>query len=137
MRKFHHVGLFVNNLNDGYEKLSSILEIETVSDIITDINLSVLVQFITDTSGLNYELVAPYGLENPVDRILRTKKNILNHVAYISDEFDSDILKLRKQGCIPLGFPKHALAFEGRRVIFFLTRLGFIYELIEGAEIVS
>ncbi len=41
------------------------------------------------------------------------------------------ILYLRKINCAPLGKPMRAVAFKGKRVIFFLTPLNFIIELIE------
>jgi methylmalonyl-CoA/ethylmalonyl-CoA epimerase len=134
MRTFHHVGLFVNDLVFGLEQLKKTLEITSVSEVIADENLLVHVQFAIDNSGVRYELVAPFGSGNPVEQVLKSKKNILNHVAYLSDCFESDILELRQSGAIPLGAPKHAKAFEGRRVVFFLTTLGFIFELIEGVR---
>lgn len=134
MRTFHHVGLFVNDLAFGLEQLKKTLEITSVSQVFADENLLVCIQFVIDNSGVRYELVAPFGDGNPVEQALKSKKNILNHVAYLSDNFESDILELRQGGAIPLGAPKCAKAFEGRRVIFFLTTLGFIFELIEGVE---
>lgn len=135
MPKFHHIGVFVKDIDYGIQKLSEIVSIQTVSTLFVDTNLLVNVLFVTDSSGITYELVSPNGDGNPVDGVLNSKKNILNHVAYISDDFDQDILSLRKSGCIPLAPPKKAKAFNGAQVIFFLTPLGFIYELIESEEI--
>jgi methylmalonyl-CoA/ethylmalonyl-CoA epimerase len=132
MLRFHHIGLFVKDIDYGFQKLSQIISVEEVGELFIDDNLLVKVLFVKDLSGVAYELVAPYGDGNPVDGVLMSKKNILNHVAYISDNFERDILDLRKSGCIPLGPPKNAKAFNGAKVIFFLTALGFIYELIEG-----
>jgi methylmalonyl-CoA/ethylmalonyl-CoA epimerase len=134
MRRFHHVGIFVKNLIVGLEQLSKTLEIENISEVIADENLMVLIQFVTDSSGVKYELVAPFGDGNPVEQVLRSKKNILNHIAYVSDDFEDDIIEMRRNGAIPLGLPKEAKAFQGRRVVFFLTTTGFVYELIESAE---
>jgi hypothetical protein len=132
MPKFHHIGLFVKDINCGREKLSQIISISHVGSLIVDDELLVNVQFIVDSDGIRYELVSPNGVGNPVDGVLDSKKNILNHVAYTSNYFESDILNLRNKGCIPLAPPKNAKAFNGSQVIFFLTPLGFIYELIEG-----
>ena len=79
-----------------------------------------------------YELVAPYGGNSLVHGVLARGQNILNHVAYVSDEFDKEIFRLRDKGCVPIGAPQAAKAFEGAKVTFFLTPLGFIFELIEG-----
>jgi len=131
MRKFHHIGLLVKDLAVGLEKLERTIDVASVSEVIVDENLLVLIQFITDKSGVRYELVAPFGVGNPVEQALRSKKNILNHVAYMSQDFDNDFVELRRSGAIPLGMPKQAKAFDGRRVVFFLTSLGFIFELVE------
>lgn len=131
MKKFDHIGLFVSDLKIGLKHLSNIIEIDHVSDVIKDPVLNVAVQFIIDSGGLRYELVAPFGEKNPVEQALRSNKNILNHVAYKSNSFVSDINKLRENGCIPLGPPKKAKAFNGKRVIFFLTPLRMIVELVE------
>lgn len=134
MRKFHHIGLFVKDLDFGLEQLEKIIQVAGVSEVISDENLLVLIRFVTDNSGVRYELVAPFGDGNPVERALETNRNLLNHVAYVSDSFDNDGAELRRAGAIPLGLPKQAKAFDGRRVVFFLTKLGFIYELVEGIE---
>ena len=51
----------------------------------------------------------------------------------IGDAWDvrTSVSKLRETGCVPLGTPQPALAFNGARVIFFLTPLKLIFELIE------
>ncbi len=134
MRRFHHIGIFVKDLDFGLEQLEKIFELASVSEVISDENLLVLIQFVTDNSGVRYELVAPFGDGNPVERALETKRNLLNHVAYVSDNFDDDIVELRRSGAISLGLPKQAKAFDGRKVVFFLTKLGFIFELIEGID---
>lgn len=137
MRKFHHIGLFVKDLAFGLKQLEKVIEIAIVSKVIADENLLVLIQFVTDASGVRYELVAPFGDGNPVESALKAGKNILNHIAYVSHDFDNDIVELSQNGAILLGLPKQAKAFDGRRVCFLLTKLGFIFELVEGVENVS
>lgn len=129
--RFHHLGIFVSNLQIGCEVLSSIYNITYYSDVILDQNLKVKIQFLNDEFGVCYELVAPYGGGNPVENILKSGKNILNHIAYTVEDLDSEYDRLRKVGCIPLGVPKPAVAFGGSRVVFFLTKLRYIIELIE------
>ena len=77
------------------------------------------------------ELVASFGDNSPVTNVLKRKKDFLNHIAYETDDFEIEINRLRKEGLVPLGAPKKAKAFQGSRVIFFLSPLGFIIELIE------
>ncbi len=132
MTRFHHLGLFVRDLEYGLITLEKIIDINNVSEVTDDFELRVSVQFVNDTSNLCYELVAPLGENNPVEPVLRAKKNILNHVAYVTDEFQINFEKMRQEGCLPLAPPKRAKAFDGNYVVFLLTPLGFIYELIEG-----
>lgn len=128
---FDHVGLFVAELEDGRQKLTAMLPIAETSPVIDDPGLKVRIQFCTDTSGIRYELVAPLGEGNPVSGALSSGKAILNHVAYRVADIRAEAERLRATGCIPLGPPRPAIAFGGRPVMFFLTPLRFIMELIE------
>lgn len=129
--KFDHIGIFCKNLQFGREKLIEIFPILKLSKEFHDPLIKVSVQFLYDVNNFCYELVAPNGHGNPVDSILTNKKNILNHVAYKVHDFDLTIEKYRNFGCIPLTLPQSAIAFNGARVIFFLTPIDIIVELIE------
>ncbi len=43
-------------------------------------------------------------------------------------------MELRDNGCIPISDTNNAVAFNGARVIFFLTPLGFVIEIIEASK---
>jgi methylmalonyl-CoA/ethylmalonyl-CoA epimerase len=129
--KFHHIGIFVNDLKYGNEILSGLHKIVKSSEVIFDNNLKVKIQFLTDEFGLCYELVAPYGIGNPVENLLKSGKNILNHIAYQVQDFEASYERLRNLGCIPITLPQPAVAFGGSRVVFFITKLRYIIELIE------
>ena len=129
--KFDHVGIFVKSLAFGRTHLRKLLAIADESEEYHDDVLKVSIQFLYDESEICYELVAPNGDGNPVDPILSGKKNILNHTAYKVSDLDLQIAKCRANGCVQLGHPRNALAFNGARVVFFLTPLYFIIELIE------
>ena len=101
------------------------------SNEIIDEEMGVKIVFLKDYDGIRYELVAPFGDNSPVTNVLKRKKDFLNHIAYETDDFEIEINRLRKAGLVPLGAPKKAKAFQGSRVIFFLSPLGFIVELIE------
>ena len=128
--KLHHVGIFVENQKKGLNFFEKIINIKKKSKIILDKNLGVRVRFIYDSKNNCYELVSPYTKNNPVQKILNEKKNIINHFAYKTKEFNNTILKLRKNNCAPLSKPKYAIAFK-KKIIFFLTPLNFIIEIIE------
>jgi len=129
--EFHHLGIFVKDIDAGYEYLQDLLPITPSSKIFHDDSLRVSVKFFEDSSGLLYELVAPYLPNNPVDNALKDGKNILNHIAYKTKKFDAMISHYRENGCFVLGEPKPAKAFNNARVVFLLTKLNLIIELIE------
>ena len=128
---FDHIGIIVSELELGKKFISNVLPISRFSSPIKDINLGVSVQFCFDSSNICYELVAPYGNDSPISLSLLSNKNIINHVAYKVDDFETACEKLRNQECMPLGEPKPAKAFNGNLVIFYLTPLRFILEIIQ------
>ena len=137
MLEFHHIGIFVRDLELGLSILSDLYEIQEKSRVYEDAGLGVRVRFLTDSSGICYELVAPFGEASPVTPVLKSRKNILNHIAYRTRHFDTEVSRLRDLGNIPLGVAKNAVAFDGARVMFFLTKLGFVYELIESPSMLE
>jgi len=129
--KFDHIGIFVKDLEYGRTYLKSLFPISSESSVIHEPLHRVSVQFLYDVDSICYELIAPNGENNPVDNSLSNNKNLLNHVAYKVGEFDKKIADFRKIGCLALGNPKPSVSFSGARVIFFLSPIGIIIELIE------
>ncbi len=132
--KFDHIGIFVKSLDEGYTYFQKLVSIVSVSEVFNDPFLKVSVRFLYDDSGICYEIVAPNGEGNPVDSVLKAKRNILNHLAYRVSNFDAAIMRLRENKCIPLGPAHPAVAFSGSRVMFFLTPLRMIIEIIESEQ---
>ncbi len=128
---FDPIGLFVADLEEGRRKLAAILPIAEFLEPVDDAGLKVRIQFALDTSGTRYELVAPFGEGNPVSQVLDSGKAVLNHVAYRVADLAVESARLRAGGAMPLGPARPALAFGGNQVMFFLTPLRFILELIE------
>lgn len=128
---FDHIGVFVKTLAEGRAHFQSLLRIKKISEEFYDNLIKVAVQFLYDEDGICYEIIAPYLDGNPVDHVLLTRKNVLNHVAYRVRDFSGAIELYRAKRCAQLGPPSPAIAFGGRRVVFFLTPLNIIVELIE------
>lgn len=128
--KFHHVGIFVANIKSGDNFFKSLIKINNTSKIINDKNLGIKVKFLYDSKNICYELVAPLGIKNPVDKVLKKRSNIINHIAYKVKDLNRAIIYMRKKNCAPITRPMLAKAFK-KKVIFFLTPLNFIIELIE------
>tara|TARA_B100001059_G_C17647816_1_gene482798 strand:- start:30 stop:428 length:399 start_codon:yes stop_codon:yes gene_type:complete len=129
--RFNHIGIFVNKIDLGLIELQKIIKIKKKSSLIKDKNLKVKVMFIVDRDNICYELVAPYGKNNPISKTLEKKVNILNHLAYETKNFSNNINKLIRLGYRPITKPAKAKAFKGKKIIFLINKLNFIIELIE------
>jgi len=128
---FHHIGLIVDNLDKGKNYLESLVSNLVWSDIYNDLNIGVTVMFGTSTEGMRYELIVPLGTDSPISNHLATKGNMLHHIAYIVENFEEKRTELRTLKFIPLGEPKSAVAFNGKKVAFFLTPIRTIIEIVE------
>jgi methylmalonyl-CoA/ethylmalonyl-CoA epimerase len=127
-----HLGLIVPDLSTGRDFLTIALGITHWTSITNDPILHVSVQFGTTPAGqLTYELIAPFGDASPIANALRTGKHILNHLAYLTPDIESSGNHLRSTGCLPTGDPLPALAYQGRRIQFWMSPLRFVIELIE------
>ena len=128
---FDHIGIFVNSIPLGSKFFEKTLAIKKKSKIIKDDNLSVKIQFLYDKNNICYELISGLGKNNPVDNVLKKNVNIINHIAYKTNKFEKIIKFMNAQGNLQISQPKNAKAFRNKKVVFFLTKLGFIIELIE------
>lgn len=128
--KFDHIGIVVEDLENGQRQIGQILPIASFSEEITDPNINVKIVFATDTSSIRYELIAPLNEKSPLGAALKSRKNIINHVAYKTPRFAEAVASYQKLGLL-LGAPCPAVAFGGKQVAFFMMPLGIIVELIE------
>ena len=129
-----HLGLAVPSLVQGRDCMSRMLPLHRWSEPTADPVLGVEIQFAWDGSGIAYELLAPLGEQSPVAAALREGRNALQHVAYRTSDFAAACEAFRQHGALPLGPARPACAFGNARVIFFLTPLRFICELIDASE---
>lgn len=129
--KFDHIGIFVKSLEIGREHLNQVYGINKWSKIFYDPIQSVEVQFGYDSSKICYELVSPKGKNNPVDKVLKDGKNILNHLAYKVENIEKEIERLKNKRCILISGPNPAIAFKNKKIAFLYTPLKFIIEIIE------
>lgn len=129
--KFHHIGIITNNLNYGLKIHKKIYKTLKVSKLIIDKKIGVKIRFIQGKDKILYELITPYGKLSPITKLLKNKKSVLNHIAYKEKKFDKKIMYFKKNNFLQISKPVSAKAFKGKRVVFFLTPLYHIIELIE------
>lgn len=129
---FHHLGLVVSKIADGQKALEQVFGAMSWESPICDPIQKVNVCFGRQLSSeVLYELIEPLSSDSPIAETLKSKRNILNHVAYKTNTFDAKRAELRSLGYMPVTKPQPAVAFGGARVVFLLTPLNFILELIE------
>ena len=129
--QFDHIGLVVPDLASGVAYCRDVLGLSRFSTAVEDPLQRVWVQFVHDEHGLCYELVAPAGEDSPVTQVIKTRRNVINHLTYRVHSLQEGATRLREQRHLPLGPSQPAVAFGGAHVQFFLSPLGHIVELIE------
>lgn len=129
--QFDHIGIVVPDIALGKEQIANMFPIETFSDEIVDPVINVRIVFATDVSAVRYELIAPLNEKSPLTSVLKSKKNVLNHVAYKVSEFSDAVARYQQTGMM-VSAPCPAVAFGGKQVAFFMMPIGIIVELIEG-----
>jgi methylmalonyl-CoA/ethylmalonyl-CoA epimerase len=80
--------------------------------------------------GGRVELVAPWGEDSPVSRLVAERGGAY-HLCYETDDLDGDFDRLRAGGFVPTSVPQPAVAFGGRRVVFLFSRVAQLIEHVE------
>lgn len=84
------------------------------------------------TQAVTVELIAPDGVPNPVDGILKKMGPTPYHICYSTSDLEKTISALTKNDTyILIQSPAPAPAIEGCRVAFLLSRVAGIIELVE------
>jgi|TARA_B100000959_G_C14647775_1_gene487024 methylmalonyl-CoA/ethylmalonyl-CoA epimerase len=128
---FHHIGILVDKLELGIDFFSKFQKKTRFSKIIYDKNLGVKIIFFKQKEKITFELISSYGNKSPIANLLRKKSSIINHIAFKVKNLKKDIKFLKSLGCIQITKPKRSKAFNGRYVVFFVSPLNHVIELIE------
>tara|TARA_A100000164_G_C21313789_1_gene498873 strand:+ start:137 stop:532 length:396 start_codon:yes stop_codon:yes gene_type:complete len=129
--KFHHIGIIVKDINYGLKFYRNIFLKLKVSNTIIDKKIGVKIKFLSGKNNVLIELISPYGKFSPIKNLINQKKAIINHLAYKVRNLDNQMTILKKKKCLQISNPIPAKAFNGKRVVFFMTPLNHIIELIE------
>lgn len=131
--RFHHIGYAVKNIRRYLDDfLIPMFAPTTVTEPIPDLVQGVTVCFAEMPGGAVIELVEPLGEGSPVSSIIGSKRGGLYHLCYEVDDLDAEVKRFRRKGCLPLGKPVPAVAFDGRRIVFLLTPERDLIEFVEG-----
>jgi methylmalonyl-CoA/ethylmalonyl-CoA epimerase len=128
----HHVGFVVPEVGAGMEAFAVSLGATWNGAIYQDPLQKVKVAFLTTRAGdAQIELVAPDGPDSPVLRFLKENGGGLHHVCYQVDDLEGQMSAMKSRGALIMRRPKPAVAFEGRRIAWMLTREKLLVELLE------
>lgn len=129
--RFDHLGVVVSDLPAGRRLLGASVGIAQWTREYEDPLQDVYAQFGRCASGICYELIAPRSSASPIARALASKVNVLNHVAYLVEDIGRGAERLLAADFVAISEAKPAVAFEHRKIQFFVSRARFMIELIE------
>ena len=131
----HHIGFVVEQIAQSMEGFIRVLSGTWDGRVFADPHQLVKVAFLsTRFGGPRIELVEPDGEESPVRRFLAEKGGGLHHVCYEVPDLEREIAEMRMHGALLVRRPMSAVAFEGRRIAWVLTRERFLVELLEAGS---
>lgn len=126
--QFHHIGYCCKSIASE-EKQFALLGYQREGEIFADPAQKIRGLFICH-SGFRLELLEATTEDSPVHAYLA--KNIkMYHHAFIAKKFDDVVESLHRDGCKMVVPPTKAVAFNGRKICFFVQRNLQLLELIE------
>lgn len=127
--KIDHIGYLVKKIDRAavmFEGLGFKCASQKTHDQIRHIDIVFM-----EKDGYNIELVSPYDEESVVSGLAKNVKNSPYHICYLSDDFTNDLNKLCQNGFAMIGEPLEAPAFNGKKVVFLVSYIMGMIELLE------
>jgi methylmalonyl-CoA/ethylmalonyl-CoA epimerase len=129
--RLHHVGFIVASIEEalsGFERsLNAVATTGKIHDPLQKVNVLFL-RVAPDYARI--ELVEPSGADSPVQRFLQQGGG-MNHLCYEVEDIEASLRAMKEQKSLIISRPKPAVAFEGRRVAWAMTREKLLVELLE------
>lgn len=128
----HHIGVVVRSIEEALPTYQAALGAVPLGGRIHDPVQQVYLMFVRLPDRTLVELIEPASNQSPVARAL-TKGGGANHLCFEVDDLEAELARLRPC-CVPIGTPRAAVAFDGRRVLFLLLGKHLVIELLERAS---
>jgi len=130
--KFDHIGIVVKSIEESRAIFESDLPGFSPSKIYIDKEIDVKIQFIEYQQSNKIELIEPLSSASLIRSVLEKKNSSnIHHLAYLCKDIEKTCNSFREKGYGFLTKFYHAEAFNGAKVIFLLSPLNIIVELIE------
>lgn len=133
--RLHHVGFVVNDINTSAQgfirSLSAIWDGQIFEDKFQKVRVTFLM---TGAADAKIELVEPGRGPSPVSKFLE-RGGGLHHVCYEVVDVEKALDEFKSRDALIVKRPLPAVAFEGRRIAWILTREKLLVELLERAAL--
>ncbi len=130
--KFSHIGVAVPSIEQALPTYQAVFGYVILSGPFHDPVQKVSVCFLGtgEFGDLVTELVAPADEHSPISKILANGVGAY-HICYEVEDIEDTLAYVRSKGCIVIGKPAPAVAFEGRRIAWFYTPTRQLVEVVE------
>jgi methylmalonyl-CoA/ethylmalonyl-CoA epimerase len=131
--RLHHIGFVVASIEQCGESFARSLGATWDGKIVFDPLQKVRVTFLQGANATDslIELVEPGGLESPVSRFLDHGGG-LHHLCYEVEAMEAHLAFCKSVGTIVIRPPVPAVAFDGRRIAWTVTKKRLLVEFLEG-----
>ena len=132
-RRMHHTGFVVASISGAIAGFCESLGGAGWTQTWEDPEQRVRVAFIFGKeAGPSVELVEPVGEKSPVRAFLE-RGGGLHHICYEVADLEAELRRAAECGATIIRKPRPAVAFEGRRIAWILTRERLLVEFLEAA----
>jgi methylmalonyl-CoA/ethylmalonyl-CoA epimerase len=128
----HHIGYVVPSIPEAIQNWARSLAATRISEVFEDPIQQVHVAFL-DLPGpgaAQVELVTGLGPKSPVAR-LQSQGGGLHHLCFLVDDLEGQIAAMKREKALLIRSPVPAVAFEGRRIAWMMTRERLLVEYLE------
>ena len=130
--RLHHIGYVVSNIEASIRGFMHSLGMTWDGQIFHDPTQRVRVTFLaTGPNCAQIELVEPSGDKSPVATFLAARGGGQHHLCYEVDDIDQALAAFKSRKAAIVQRPCPAVAFDGRRIAWFITREKLVVELLE------
>jgi methylmalonyl-CoA/ethylmalonyl-CoA epimerase len=129
--RLHHVGFVVSDIQKSVAGFQNALGMAWDGAIYADPRQKVKVTFLSSSPACaQIELIEPEGADSPVAKFLQ-KGGGQHHLCYEVDDIEKALAEFKSRKALIVQRPCPAVAFEGRRIAWFVTPERLVVELLE------
>mgnify|MGYP001249931479 FL=1 len=130
MMNIDHIGIAVADLDSAIELYSKLLKRTSYRREVVESQQTEVAFFQAGESAI--ELLSSIADDSPVGKFLKKRGEGVHHIAFQTDDIESEIKRLKNEGLTPLS-DQPVQGANGKRVMFFHPRdlTGVLVELCE------